>query len=351
MGSTSVRASAKDSGKLNIAIVGCGRIGVRHAKQAARVGKIVAVCDRIAERAAELASRTGARAYTDLTNMLSSEPEVDLVAVCTPNGLHAEHSRLAFRAGTHVLCEKPMALSVEACGRMIQAAEEANRRLFIVKQNRYNPPIMALRKALAEGHLGRISAVQLNGFWNRRASYYDNPWKGTRQLDGGILFTQFSHFIDLAVWLLGDLQEAAVFSHNWFHADTIEFDDDIVAAVRFRSGIIGTMHFTINAFDHNMEGSLTLFGERGTVKVGGQYLNALDYQCIDNYCIEGLESGQSPNTYGEYQGSMSNHHLVYDNVCDVLLRDGAITTSAYDGLRTVQAIELLHEAIEKGRRP
>jgi UDP-N-acetyl-2-amino-2-deoxyglucuronate dehydrogenase len=203
----------------------------------------------------------------------------------------------------------------------------------------------ALKQALDEGRLGRIVGMQLNCFWNRDAPYYAGDWKGTRELDGGILYTQFSHFIDLAVWLLGDLRRATAFAGNFMHAGVTAFEDGLVAAVEFRSGTLGTMHFTTNAHGRNMEGSLTLFGEKGTVKVGGQYLNELEYQRIDGYRIEGLPEGGTANDYGTYQGSMSNHHLVYDNVADVLLRQGVITTSAFDGLKTVDAIEKLYGAV------
>ncbi len=297
------------------------------------------------ERSEALAETYGAHSYASLDALLASEPDLDLVSVCTPNGLHHVHTLAALEAGAHVLCEKPMALSVFDCGSMIQAAEQANRRLFVVKQNRFNPPVVEVRRLIQEGRLGQLYSMQLNCFWNRDAAYYDGDWKGTKALDGGILFTQFSHFIDLAIWLLGDVRVLSAASQNFAHTTTTEFEDTLVSTVEFRSGVLGTLHFTTNAYAHNMEGSLTLFGERGTVKIGGEYINTLDYHRIHDYQPGVLPQGGEANDYGTYKGSMSNHDLVYDNVADVLLRGGSITTSAFDGLKTVDVIERIYAAV------
>src|SRR4051812_39508492 len=184
----------ESDGRLRFAIIGCGRIAGRHAEHIASVGTLAATCDIVPARARALAESHGAIAYSSLESLLESEKEIDVVSICTPNGLHAAHAIAAFRAGHHVLCEKPMAISVADCGAMIQAAETANRRLFIVKQNRFNPPVAAVKKLLDEGRLGKIFSVQLSCFWNRDAAYYQDTWKGTASLDGGSLYTQFSHF-------------------------------------------------------------------------------------------------------------------------------------------------------------
>ena len=182
---------------LKFAIIGCGRIAERHAEHIHRLGKLEATCDIIPEKAKALAAKYGARPYHNADEFLSKDMSADVVAVCSPNGLHATHAIRALQAGFHVLCEKPMALTVQDCGEMINAAERANKRLFIVKQNRFNPPVAAVKKLIEEGRLGKIYSVQLNCFWNRNEEYYKNSWKGTKDLDGGTLFTQFSHFIDL----------------------------------------------------------------------------------------------------------------------------------------------------------
>jgi UDP-N-acetyl-2-amino-2-deoxyglucuronate dehydrogenase len=304
----------------------------------------VAVCDVVKEKADALAKAYNAIAYYNIADLLTSEKEIDVVSVCTPNGLHAAHSIKALKAGFHVLCEKPMALQVSECEQMIRAADESGKRLFIIKQNRYNPPVVAVKKALDEGRLGKVYSIQLNCFWNRNADYYTNSWKGTLQLDGGTLYTQFSHFIDLVYWMLGDVQQVHAVMSNYAHKGVIEFEDTGVVNLQFVNGAIGTINYTVNSYGKNMEGSLTIFGEKGSVKIGGQYLNELEYQHIQDYTIADLPKGNTANEYGTYQGSMSNHDKVYDNLLDVLQHNGTMTTSAWEGLKTVSIIEKIYSA-------
>ena len=326
---------------LRFAIVGCGRIAQRHAEHIQRLGKLIAVCDIEAKKAKELADKYKAMAFDNIDDLLK-QSEIDVVSVCSPNGLHAEHSIKALQAGFHVLCEKPMALSVQDCGDMITAAERANKRLFIVKQNRFNPPVAAVKKLIDEKRLGKIYSVQLSCFWNRNEAYYKNSWKGTKALDGGTLFTQFSHFIDLLYWMIGDIKEVSGFIGNMGHEGIIEFEDNGVVGLRFYNGAIGTVNYTVNSHQKNMEGSLTIFGEKGTIKIGGQYLNELEYQDIEGYKIENLPPGNPPNQYGQYQGSMSNHDKVYENLLEVLNGNGVIATNGFEGLKTVEIIDKIY---------
>lgn len=327
---------------IRFAIIGCGRIAQRHAGHISSRGTLAAVCDVIQEKADQLAKEYKATAYYNIDDLLKGEAGLDVVSVCTPNGLHAEHSIKALKAGMHVLCEKPMALRVQDCEQMIRASDETGKRLFIIKQNRYNPPVAAVKKALDEGRLGKIYSIQLNCFWNRGTDYYANSWKGTMQLDGGTLFTQFSHFIDLLYWMVGDIKEVQSVMSNYAHRGFIEFEDAGVVMLQFTNGAIGTINYTVNSHEKNMEGSLTIFGEKGTVKIGGQYLNELEYQNIQDYTIGKLPVGNTANQYGTYEGSMSNHDKVYDNLIDVLRGNGAITTSAWEGLKTVALIEKIY---------
>lgn len=332
--------------KLNFAIIGCGRIAQRHAEHIANNGSLVATCDIVASKADELAKTYNAKSYTLVADMLAAHPEIDVVSICSPNGLHAEHSIAALKAGFHVLCEKPMALTVQDCGDMITAAERANRRLFIVKQNRFNPPVAAVKRVIEEGKLGRIYSAQLNCYWNRNDAYYANSWKGTKDLDGGTLFTQFSHFVDLLYWIVGDVKEVHAFTGNYHHQGIIEFEDTGVISLRFYNGAIGTINYTVNSYGKNMEGSLTIFGEKGTVKIGGQYLNELEYQHIEDYSISDLPPGNPPNNYGQYVGSMSNHDKVYANVVEVLSNGGVIATNGFEGLKTVEIIDKIYTAAQ-----
>jgi UDP-N-acetyl-2-amino-2-deoxyglucuronate dehydrogenase len=326
------------------AIVGCGRIGQRHAEHIHNQGELAAVCDTDVKKATDLAEKYGVRWFNSLGEMLLETPFIDVVSVCTPNGLHAIHSIEALKAGKHVLCEKPMALSTKDCSSMIHAAERANKRLFIVKQNRFNPPVVAVKNLIDEGKLGRIFSVQLNCFWNRNEDYYKNSWKGTMDLDGGTLYTQFSHFIDLLYWFLGDVESVSAFTRNYDHQGQIEFEDTGVVILKFQNEAIGTINYTVNAYKKNMEGSLTLFAERGTIKIGGQYLNELEYQSLEGSPITNLPPGNPANNYGQYFGSMSNHDKVYQNLTSVLNGQGAIATSGLEGLKTVEIIERIYKA-------
>lgn len=330
--------------RVKFAIVGCGRIAHRHAEHISNYGVLTSVCDIIPSRAQALADRYSAKVFHTIEDLLNNDKEADVVSVCSPNGLHAEHTILALNAGFHVLCEKPMAIDVYDCGSMIQAAEKKNRRLFVIKQNRFNPPVAAVKKAIDEGKFGKIYSVQLNCFWNRNEDYYNNSWKGTKEMDGGTLFTQFSHFIDLLYWLIGDVKNAKAYTGNFHHQETIEFEDTGVVALEFYNGAIGAINYTVNSFGGNMEGSLTIFGEKGTVKIGGQYLNELEYQNIQDYKIENLPEGNKANNYGYYQGSMSNHDLVYKNVIDVLQNSATILTNSFEGLKTVEIIDKIYSS-------
>ncbi len=248
----------------------------------------------ILKKQKSLADKYNVPWFGSLQEMLGRVPTLDVVSVCTPNGLHAEHSIEALKSGKHVLCEKPMALSVSDCTAMINAAERANKRLFIVKQNRFNPPVMAVKDLIDQGKLGKIYSVQLNCFWNRNADYYKNSWKGTKDLDGGTLYTQFSHFIDLLYWFLGDVKSLNAFTGNFDHQGLIEFEDTGVVTLEFLNGAIGTINYTVNAFKKNMEGSLTIFAEKGTIKIGGQYLNELEYQSLEGDPISDLPPAIPP---------------------------------------------------------
>jgi predicted dehydrogenase len=337
--------------RIGFAIVGCGRIAQRHAEHIAHFGRLGAVCDVVGDRARALAAKYGCAAYTDYAEMLASGAGFEVVSVCTPNALHARQSIAALEAGRHVICEKPMALRRDECLEMIAAARRSAKVLFIVKQNRYNPPIVALKKAVDQGWLGRIVNVQLNCFWNRNKDYYaTSEWKGRLALDGGTLYTQFSHFIDLILWLVGEVARLQAMTGNLLHRGIIEFEDTGVIALEFDNGALGTINYTVNSHKSNMEGSITVFGERGTVKVGGQYLNALEYQSIEGHEITDVPESRPANQYGFYQGSMSNHDKVYENVIDVLQRGGRIATTGEEGMKTVALIEEIYRQARRADR-
>lgn len=333
--------------KIKFAIVGCGRIAQRHAEHIHTYGELLAVCDVVEDKANALASKYNANAYTNIEIMLANEKSVDVVAVCTPNGLHAEHGIKILKAGFHAIIEKPMALSVYDCGEMIKTAEKYNKRLFAIKQNRFNPPVAAVKQAIEDGRFGKIYSVQLSCFWNRNKDYYENSWKGTQDLDGGTLFTQFSHFVDLLYWLIGDVRRAFALTGNFAHKDIIDFEDTGAVALEFYNGAIGTINYTVNSYNKNMEGSLTIFAEKGTVKIGGQYLNELEYQNIENFEFKDLPEGKGPNNYGNYVGSMSNHDKIYQNLIDVLQKGDSIATNSFEALKTVEIIDKIYQSAKQ----
>ena len=327
---------------LNFAIIGCGKIAPRHAENIVRVGKLVAVCDILIEKADHLALQYNARAYNTVEELLKKEPGVEIVTVCTPNGLHSEHSIQSLKAGKHVLCEKPMCITTADAAKMKKVATEAGKNLFVVKQNRYNPPVVAIKELIDNNILGKILSVQVNGFWNRDKKYFLNSWKGTKKLDGGILYTQFSHFIDLAYWLAGNIKTVKAIKKNLLLKDTIETEDNCVVVAEFESGALGSFHFSINTFEKNMEGSITIIAEKGTVKIGGQYLNTLEYQRVAGIGPVKIDKGNISNDYGFYEGSMSNHNKVYENLLIALKNPGHAFANVEDGMKTVEIIERIY---------
>ena len=329
---------------LNFGLIGCGQIAERHAAQMKKLGNLVAVCDIDEVKLAHFSMSNNAKGYSHINDLLENERSIDLIAICTPNYLHAPHSIACLQKGVHVLCEKPMAINSEDCKKMIAAAELSGKNLFVVKQNRFNPPVAAVKKLVDKNGLGSIYSIHLNCLWNRDAEYYKSEWKGKKEKDGGILFTQFSHFIDLLYWMFGDVKEVKAFTKNFSHQNCIAFEDTGVACFLFENGAIGSIHFSINSYQKNMEGSLTILAEKGTVKIGGEYLNVLEYQQIKDFHFEEIPKGNPGNDYGTYKGSMSNHHQVYEHVVDVLTKKADNLFDGCNGLKTVEIIEKIYQA-------
>jgi predicted dehydrogenase len=328
--------------KYKFAIIGCGRIAARHAAIMQELGEIIAVCDINQQQADQFGKQYGARVYTSASSMFESEKNIDLVAVCSPNGLHAEHSLLAMENDCDVICEKPMAIHTSDALLMRESAIRNKKNLFVVKQNRFNPPIIQLKKWLSQEKLGKILSIHVNCFWNRDKNYYANSWKGSLQLDGGTLYTQYSHFVDILHWLFGDADITSATFKNLNHQGIIEFEDTGLINLNFKSGAIGSIQYSVNAYSKNMEGSITVFGEKGSVKIGGQYLNELEYYCIQDVEDIILPAGNSANQYGHYTGTMSNHDLVYKNILEVLAGRAEMATSVEDAIKTVEWIENIY---------
>ncbi len=332
--------------KKNFAIAGCGSISARHAENIIKNGLLKAVCDIDFSRAQKLSKIYGGTAYPDYEEMLQSEKELAVISICTPNGLHAAQSIAALENKMNVLCEKPLCLTEVSGKKMIEAAETNNKQLFIVKQNRFNTSVLDVKQLLQEKALGKIYSFQVNGFWNRPAAYYSGLWRGTKELDGGILFTQFSHFIDLLYWLLGDVIQVKANIFNYNHP-SIDIEDTISALLVLQNGVSGTLHFTNNAYQKNMEGSFTIFGEKGTVKIGGEYLNTIEYANIEGKTVLNKPIKDVANDYGFYKGSMSNHDKVYAELFKALNNEPHQLPDIHDAVKTVEIIEKIYAAAAK----
>jgi predicted dehydrogenase len=327
-------------------LVGCGAIGARHAKLASEKGELLAVCD-IDEKKVKVFSKSyQCYGYTSLSEMLHNE-SADVLIVCTPNGLHAVHSIAGLKRKLHVLCEKPMALSVSDCRRMVLASAKAEKHLLIVKQNRFNPPVAAVKKLLDQKKLGKIYSIHVNGLWNRPARYYQqSDWRGTRALDGGILFTQFSHFIDLLYWFFGGVRFVNGFTTNASHKEVSELEDTGVFSFVTEQNILGTLHYSINSSRKNYEGSVTILAENATIKIGGPYLNCIEYQEPVLISENTLEKSGAVNDYKGYQGTMNNHARVYDELLKVIAGKQKQYVSGKEGLHSVKMIEQFYKAVQ-----
>ncbi|WP_276134390.1 Gfo/Idh/MocA family protein [Polluticoccus soli] len=332
--------------KIRFSIVGFGNIGRRHAEHIRQnpSTELVAVCDIDASKEA-LAE--GLPFYSNLEEMLSSV-QADVLCVCTPNYLHERHTIQGLEAGLHTVVEKPMAISVPECERMIAAAEKTGKTIFAVKQNRYNPPVQAVKKLIVEKQLGEIYMLQVNCFWNRSDAYYsESDWRGKKDKDGGCLFTQFSHFVDILYYLNGKVETVEGWIHNFAHQHNTEVEDTGSFVLRGQNGTIINFNFTTCSYETNMEGSITIFAEKGTVKIGGQYLNTIEYQKLESAKLPEINISAKANNYGLYQGSMSNHDKVVQNVVDVLHYGHAVMTSAAEGCEVVRMIEQMYKGATK----
>jgi predicted dehydrogenase len=336
----------KDKQKIKFAVVGLGHIGKRHAEMIIRNPdcELAATCDVLERSELNLQPEVNAPHYLDLQTMIQAHPEIDVVNVCTPNGLHAEQSIIALNAGKHVVCEKPMALNKAACEKMIHYALQQSKHVFVVKQNRFSPPNIWLKKIVEEKILGDIYLMQLNCYWNRDERYYQKGgWHGSKVLDGGTLFTQFSHFIDIMYWIFGDIHNISARFFNFNHAQLTEFEDSGVVHFDFLNGGSGVINYSTSVWDKNMESSLTVIGSNGSVKIGGQYMDKIEYCHIENYQIPQLPPTNPSNNYGAYKGSANNHPMVIQNVVDTLKNNQSPATNAMEGLKVVEIIEKIYQ--------
>jgi UDP-N-acetyl-2-amino-2-deoxyglucuronate dehydrogenase len=331
---------------VRFALLGYGHIGRRHALHIRQHpdAELVAVCDTDPSKLStpELAALP---TFSDPETMLRSV-KADVVNICTPNYLHHPHALMALQQGFHAVVEKPMALSTSECSDMIEAAEKSERTIFVVKQNRYNEPVQQVKQLLDEGVLGEVYLVQVNCFWNRNEAYYrQSAWRGGKKTDGGCLFTQFSHFVDILYYLFGEVADIQGKVSHRAHPYT-EVEDNGSFVMKTPKGALVNLNFSTCSYEKNMEGAITVLAEHGTVKIGGQYLNTLEYQHIRDRVLPPIAIQAKANDYGLYQGSMSNHDRVIDNVVQTLRGQAVAMTNAREGREVVAMIEQMYRAAQ-----
>ena len=336
-----------DPAPIRIALVGCGRISRNHFEAIEKIDglELAAVCDVVADRAQAAGERYGLPWFESFDEMLASA-RFDAVALCTPSGLHPKHGILAASAGKHVICEKPMAISLDGADQLVGACDAAGVQLFVVKQNRLNPAIQLLKRAIDRERFGRIYLANTTVRWTRPQEYYDQaPWRGTWEFDGGAIMNQASHYVDLIQWLVGPVE--SVMAKTATLARRIETEDTGVAVLRFRSGAIGVIEVTMLTYPRNLEGSITILGEKGTVKVGGTAVNRVEHWAFADYDDDDklIDSASTnpPTVYG------FGHEGYYRNVLAVLRGQAKAETDGRAGRKSLELILGIYESAKTGR--
>jgi len=329
---------------IKFAVVGCGHIGKRHATmvQENPEAELVALVDVMSKEELGLAD-FDVPLYPDMDSMFAADVDIDVVNVCTANGLHSAHALKALDHKKHVVVEKPLGLFTSNCEQVISTALNFSKQVFCVMQNRYSPPSVWLKGLIEEKRLGDIYMVQLHCYWNRGDQYYKNgSWKGTIEMDGGCLFTQFSHFVDMMYWLFGDITDISAKFENFGHKESTEFEDSGMVNFKFVNGGVGCLNYSTAVWDKNMESSITILGSKGTVKVGGQYMDTVEYCHVEGYEMPDLKTASTKHDYGNYKGSANNHHFVMENVIDTLKGKTNVSTNALEGMKVVDIIQRIY---------
>jgi predicted dehydrogenase len=333
------------SNKIKFAVIGAGHIGKRHAEMIRREeeAELVAMVDVRSKEACE-AHDFDVPFFETVEELIASGIEFDVMNVCTPNGFHAAQSIAGLTAKKHIVCEKPMGLTKDSCEKVIFKSLQVNKQVFCVMQNRYSPPSVWIKELIESGKMGEIFMVQLNCYWNRDERYYkQGGWKGTKDLDGGTLFTQFSHFIDIMYWLFGDIDNIQGKFADFTHSNTTDFEDSGFVSFDFIDGGMGSINYSTAVANQNLESSITIIGKNGSVKIGGQYMNEVEVCNIKDYEMPELAPTNPGNDYGAYKGSAANHNYVIKNVIDTLKDRTSATTNALEGMKVVEIIERIYK--------
>lgn len=336
---------------LRFALVGCGRIAKRHSELLGsgqiENAQLVAVCDLVADKAKAIGEQFSIPWFTDMHKMMS-ECDVDVVVVLTESGRHAEHVIALAGYGSHIVVEKPMALTLSDADKMIEACEKAGVRLFVVKQNRFNVPVRKLREAVEAGRFGKMVMGTVRVRWCRPQAYYDqDSWRGTWALDGGVLTNQASHHIDLLEWMMGEVE--SVFAMARTALVDIEAEDTAVVGLRFKSGALGVIEATTAVRPKDLEGSISVMGENGTVVIGGFAVNRMDTWNFtdaepDDADVMEKYSVNPPNVYG------FGHQAYYEHVVDCLEHGRVHLVDGLQGRRSLELINAIYESVETGKQ-
>ena len=339
--------------KVRFALIGCGRIAQNHFEAIAKHGdraELVSVCDINPVALAAAVEKTGALGFTSLAELLSAHANccpVDCVVLTTPSGLHPRQTIEVARAGVDVMTEKPMATRWQDGLDMVRACDEAGVRLFVVKQNRRNPTLKLLKQAMTEGRFGRLYSVAVNVFWTRPQAYYDSAaWRGTWEFDGGAFMNQASHYIDLLDWICGPVE--SVMAYTGTLARNIEVEDSGVAALKWRSGAVGTVNVTMLTYPKNLEGSITLLGEKGTARIGGLAVNEIQHWEFD--APHEMDQRITDANYQTTSVYGFGHPLYYDNVISTLMGQAEPETDGREGLKTLELLIAMYLSSRDGRR-
>jgi len=335
-----------DQQNFRVALVGCGRISSNHFEALSKIDglDLVAVCDVVEERARSAGERWGVPWFTSYEQMLATVP-CEVVTIATPSGLHPRQGALAARAGKHVVSEKPMAITLSAADELVRACDDAGVHLFVVKQNRLNATIQLLKRALDKGRFGRLYMVNATVRWTRPQEYYDQAkWRGTWEFDGGAFMNQASHYVDLVQWLIGPVE--SVIAKTATMARRIEAEDSGAAILKFRNGAIGVLEVTMLTFPKNLEGSITLLGEKGSVKIGGTAVNRIEHwQFADYDDDDKLVEAANTNPVSVYG---FGHEPYYRNVLKVLRGEAAADTDGRAGRKSLELILGIYESAKTG---
>lgn len=344
------RSGSRTDNELRFAIVGCGRISKRHSEL---LGSgvltnthLVAVCDVIPQKAAKIARQFSVPSYSDMEEMMRNE-SIDVVVVLTPSGLHAEHVIRLAQFGRHIMVEKPMALTLESADRMIGACDENDCKLFVIKQNRFNVPVLKLREAMTAGRFGKLVLGTVRVRWARTQAYYDqDAWRGTWAMDGGVITNQASHHVDLLEWMMGDVE--SVFARATTALVDIETEDTAVVTVKFKSGALGIIEATTATRPKDLEGSISILGEKGSVVIGGFAVNKMETWNFDSEIdgdseVKEKYSVNPPNVYGY------GHQAFYEHVVRCIRDGGRNLVDGLEGRKSIELINAIYESVETGR--